>query len=51
MLNNDVKARKINDKGDYEKIIKGVNLIDSQNYFMDNDLKRFWLNKRMPCFE
>lgn len=40
MLNDVVKARKINDKGDYEKVIRGVDLIDSQNYFMHNDLSR-----------
>ncbi len=37
MLNDNVKARKINDKGDYEKIIRGVESIDSQNYFMHDD--------------
>jgi len=37
MLNDNVKARKINDKGDYEKVIRGVDLIDSQNYFMHDD--------------
>ena len=37
MLNDNVKARKINDKGDYEKVTRGVELIDSQNYFMHDD--------------
>jgi polyphosphate kinase len=37
MLNDNVKARKINDKGDYEKVIRGVDLIDSQKYFMYDD--------------
>ncbi len=33
-LKDNVKARKINDKGDYEKISRDDELIDSQNYFM-----------------
>jgi len=37
MFNDNVKARKINDKGDYEKIIDGDDLIDSQKYFMYHD--------------
>jgi polyphosphate kinase len=37
MLNNNVKARKVNVKGDYEEVTKGINLIDSQNYFMNQD--------------
>jgi polyphosphate kinase len=37
MLNDNVKARKINDKGNYEKVIRSINLIDSQNYFMHDD--------------
>ncbi len=37
LLNDNVKARKINDKGDYDKVIRGVDLIDSQNYFMHDD--------------
>ncbi len=37
MLKDNVKARKINDKGDYEKVIRRVDLIDSQNYFMHDD--------------
>jgi polyphosphate kinase len=37
MLNDNVKARKINNKGDYEKVIRGVDLIDSQKYFMYDD--------------
>jgi polyphosphate kinase len=36
-LKDNVKARKINDKGDYEKISIGDELIDSQNYFMHYD--------------
>ena len=38
MLNDNVKARKINDKGDYEKVIRGPDLINSQNYLMHDDL-------------
>lgn len=36
LLNDNVKARKINNKGEYEKITidKGADLIDSQDYFM-----------------
>ena len=46
MLNNNVKARKINDKGDYEKVNKGLDLIDSQNYFMHDDFRwGYWLNE------
>jgi polyphosphate kinase len=37
MLNDNVKARKINWKGEYEKVIRSVDLIDSQNYFMHDD--------------
>ncbi len=37
MFNDNVKARIINDKGDYEKVKRGVDLIDSQNYFMHDD--------------
>ena len=37
MLNDNVKARKINDKGEYEKVIRSIDLIDSQNYFMHDD--------------
>jgi polyphosphate kinase len=37
MLNDNVKARKINDMGEYEKAIRSIDLIDSQNYFMDDD--------------
>ena len=37
MLNDNVKARKINDKGDYERVIRSIDLIDSQNYFMHDD--------------
>lgn len=37
MLNDNVKARKINDRGEYEKVIRSIDLIDSQNYFMDDD--------------
>jgi polyphosphate kinase len=39
MLNDNLKARRINEKGDYEKIIRGVDLIDSQNYFMHDDFR------------
>lgn len=39
MLNDNLKARRINSKGDYEKIIRGVDLIDSQNYFMHDDFR------------
>ncbi|UTB32286.1 MAG: polyphosphate kinase 1 [Methanobacterium sp. ERen5] len=39
MLNDNLKARRINDKGDYEKIIRGVDIIDSQNYFMHDDFR------------
>lgn len=39
MLNDNLKARRINNKGDYEKIIRGVDLIDSQNYFMHDDFR------------
>ena len=38
MLNDNVKARKINDKGEYERVIRSVDLIDSQYYFMQDDL-------------
>ena len=41
MLNDNVKARKINDKGEYEKVIRTVNLIDSQNYFMHDDFSEY----------
>ena len=37
MLNDNVKARKINDRGEYEKVIRSIDLIDSQIYFMNND--------------
>lgn len=37
MLNDNVKARKINDSGEYEKAIRSIDLIDSQNYFMHYD--------------
>ncbi|HSO25424.1 MAG TPA: polyphosphate kinase 1, partial [Methanobacteriaceae archaeon] len=37
MLNDNVKARKINDSGEYEKAIRSIDLIDSQNYFMHDD--------------
>lgn len=37
MFNDNVKARKINEKGDYEKITDGDDLIDSQKYFMHHD--------------
>jgi polyphosphate kinase len=39
MLNDNLKARRINGHGDYEKIIRGVDLIDSQNYFMHDDFR------------
>lgn len=38
MLKDNFKARKINDKGDYEKIEVEDGVIDSQKYFMDHDL-------------
>ena len=37
MLKDNVKARKINDQGDYERVIRSIDLIDSQNYFMSDD--------------
>ena len=37
MLNDNVKARKIGDKGEYEKVIRSIDLLDSQNYFMHDD--------------
>ena len=37
MLNNNVKARKVNVNGDYEKVTNGIKLLDSQNYFMNQD--------------
>lgn len=40
MLNDNVKARKINDKGEYERVIRSVDLIDSQYYFMQDDLSQ-----------
>ncbi|AEG19228.1 polyphosphate kinase 1 [Methanobacterium paludis] len=40
MLNDNVKARKINDKGEYERVIRSVDLIDSQYYFMQEDLSQ-----------
>ena len=46
MLNNNVKARKINDNGDYEKVNRGLDIIDSQNYFMHEDFDvDNWLNE------
>ena len=41
MFNDNVKARKINDKGEYEKVIRSVNLIDSQNYFMHDNFSEY----------
>ena len=41
MFNDNVKARKINDKGEYEKVIRTVNLIDSQNYFMHDNFSEY----------
>jgi polyphosphate kinase len=41
MFNDNVKARKINDKGEYEKVIRSVNLIDSQNYFMHDKFSEY----------
>ena len=41
MFNDNVKARKINDKGEYEKVIRSINLIDSQNYFMHDKFSEF----------
>ena len=41
MFNDNVKARKINDKGEYEKVIRSVNLIDSQNYFMHDNFTEY----------
>ena len=38
MLKDNVKARKINDKGNFERVVRSVNLIDSQNYFTHDDL-------------
>jgi polyphosphate kinase len=38
MFNDNVKARKINEKGDYEKITGEDELIDSQKYLMYHDL-------------
>ena len=38
MFNDNVKARKINEKGDYEKITGGTELFDSQKYLMYHDL-------------
>ena len=38
MFNDNVKARKINEKGDYGKITGEDELIDSQKYFMRHDL-------------
>ena len=40
MLNDNVKARKINDKGEYEKVIRSIDLIDSQIYFMNDDFSK-----------
>jgi polyphosphate kinase len=40
MFSDNVKARKINEKGDYEKIIRDGDLIDSQNYFMYHDFRK-----------
>lgn len=37
MLKDNVKARKINDKGEYEKVIRSIDLIDSQNFFMNEN--------------
>ena len=37
MLNNNIKARKINNNGNYEKVNRGLDVIDSQNYFMHYD--------------
>ena len=41
MFNDNVKARKINDKGEYEKVIRSINLIDSQNYFMHDNFTEY----------
>lgn len=41
MFNDNVKARKINDKGEYEKVIRSINLIDSQNYFMHDKFSQY----------
>lgn len=40
MFSDNVKARKINEKGDYEKIIGNRDLIDSQDYFMHHDFRK-----------
>ncbi|MEN4017240.1 MAG: polyphosphate kinase 1 [Methanobacterium sp.] len=40
MFSDNVKARKINEKGDYEKIIGDRDLIDSQDYFMHHDFRK-----------
>ncbi len=45
MLNDNVKARKINDKGEYERVIRSVDLIDSQYYFTQDDLSQFEENQ------
>lgn len=37
MLSDNVKARKINDKGDYERITPAGDLMNSQRYFMQMD--------------
>jgi polyphosphate kinase len=41
MFNDNVKARTINDKGEYEKVIRSINLIDSQNYFMHDKFSEY----------
>jgi len=41
MFNDNVKARKINDKGKYEKVVRSINLIDSQDYFMHDKLSEY----------
>jgi polyphosphate kinase len=45
MFSDNVKARKINDKGDYEKIIGDRDLIDSQDYFMHHDFRKLKTKK------
>lgn len=41
MLQDNVKARKINEEGDYEKITDGTELINSQDYLMHEDYLEF----------
>lgn len=44
-LKDNVKARMIDSKGDYEKLMRGVELLNSQKYFMEEDVNQFYKTK------